>query len=69
MEQAASQIALQEGPGQPKKVDLYKRTMLLLFVRMLGKSNRNMELLLELLEPLLGFKVNYKYIERLHSDE
>jgi len=69
VEQAAFQITLQEGPGRPKKVDLYRRAMLFLFVRMLGKSNRNMELLLELLEPLLGFKVNYKYIERLYSDE
>jgi transposase len=55
--------------GRPKEVELAKRTMLFLFARLMNKSNRDVEELLELFEPLFGFKVSYKSIERLYSDE
>ncbi len=35
----------------------------------MNKSNRDVEELLELFEPLFGIKVSYKTIERLYSDE
>ena len=57
------------GAGRPKKVDLVQRTMLFLFARMMNKSNRDVEDLLGMFEPLFGVTVNYKYIERLYSDE
>ena len=54
--------------GRPKRLDLSKRTMLFLFTRLLNKSNRDIEELLVLFEPLFGFQVSYKSIERLYSD-
>jgi transposase len=62
-------IRTQKRAGRPKEIDLEKRTMLFLFVRLMNKSNRDVEELLELFEPLFGFKVSYKTIERLYSDE
>jgi CRISPR/Cas system CSM-associated protein Csm2 small subunit len=61
-------IRVQKRVGRPKKVDLEKRVMLFLFARLMNKSNRDVEELLELFEPLFGFKVSYKSIERLYSD-
>lgn len=70
VEQAADMIELEEkGPGRPKHLELVERTMLFLFARLMDKSNRDVEDLLELFEPLFGFKVSYKSIERLYSDE
>ena len=54
--------------GQRKRIDVWKRTMLFLFTRLMNKSNRDMEDLLVLFEPLFGVKVSYKSIERLYSD-
>jgi len=62
-------IRIQKRVGRPKKVDLEKRVMLFLFARLMNKSNRDVEELLELFEPLFGIKVSYKTIERLYSDE
>ena len=57
------------GVGRPKKLDLIRRTMLFLFARLMNKSNRDVENLLGMFEPLFGVTVSYKYIERLYSDE
>jgi transposase len=57
------------GPGRPSKLDPVQRTMLFLFARLMNKSNRDTEELLELFEPLFGFRVSYKTVERLYSDE
>jgi transposase len=65
----AADIAIEKTPGRPNKLDLVERTMLFLFVRLMNKSNRDMELMLELLKPLLKAEVSYKSIERLYSDE
>jgi transposase len=65
----ACSISVQRKAGRPKKVDLEKRVMLFLFARLINKSNRDVEELLELFEPLFGIKVSYKTIERLYSDE
>jgi transposase len=54
--------------GQHKKLDVRKRTMLFLFARLMNKSNRDVEEILFLFEPLVGVRVSYKYIERLYSD-
>ena len=67
--EAVSAIKVQKRVGRPKKVDLEKRVMLFLFARLMDKSNRDVEELLELFEPLFGIKVSYKTIERLYSDE
>ena len=69
VEEAVSSIHIAKRRGRPKKLDLEKRTILFLFTKMIGKSNRVTEELLEFFEPFFGFKVNYKYIERLYSDE
>jgi len=65
----ACSIRIQKRAGRPKKVDLEKRVMLFLFARLMDKSNRDVEELLELFEPLFGIKVSYKTVERLYSDE
>jgi transposase len=70
VERAADMITFEEkGPGRPRKLELGQRTMLFLVARLMNKSNRDVEDLLELFEPLFGFKVSYKSIERLYSDE
>ncbi len=66
---AADAIHTETGTGRPKSADLSQRTMLFLFARMMNKSNRDVEGLLELFEPLFGFKASYKTVERLYSDE
>jgi transposase len=65
----AAEIAVDKRAGRPNKLDLVERTMLFLFARLMNKSNRDMELMLELLKPLLKAEVSYKSIERLYSDE
>jgi len=70
VEQAVDMIQFEKrGAGRPKKVNLVKRTMLFLFDRLMMKSNRDVEDLLEMFEPLFGVNVSYKSIERLYSDE
>lgn len=70
VKRAVEMIELEERKaGRPKKLDLVERTMLFLFARLMNKSNRDVEELLELFEPLFGFKTSYKSVERLYSDE
>lgn len=69
IEQAASMITVKKKPGPEKELSLVQRTTLLLFARLMNKSNRNMEEILILLQPLFDTHVSYKYIERLYSDE
>jgi len=69
VDQAAGMIRfMKPKAGQRKKFDIRKRTMLFLFARLMNKSNRDMEDILVLFEPLFGVRVSYKYIERLYSD-
>lgn len=69
VDQAAEKVHfVRPRAGQRKKIDVRKRTMLFLFTRLMNKSNRDMEDLLVLFEPLFGVKVSYKSIERLYSD-
>lgn len=58
----------EQSKGRPPVIDLEKKVMLFLYARMLNKSNRGMEELLEVFQPLFGFDVSYKTIERLYSD-
>jgi transposase len=69
VEKAASMLAAQKDTGRPKNGTLVQRTMLFLFARLMNKSNRDVEEMLELFEPLFGITVSYKTIERLYSDE
>lgn len=70
VEKAVEMITREKGAaGRPRKLDLTQRTMLFLFARLMNKSNRDVEDLLELFEPLFGFEVSYKSVERLYSDE
>jgi len=70
VDQAADKISfVKPRAGQRKKIDVRKRTMLFLFTRLMNKSNRDMEDLLVLFEPLFDITaVSYKSIERLYSD-
>ena len=70
IKKAVSMITILPSAGRPKKLDLLKRTHLFFLVRVLNMSNRDTKSLLgSLLEPFIGVKVSYKYIERLYSDE
>jgi len=69
VKKAASSIKSSKRVGRPEKLDPAQKTMLFLFTRLMNKSNRDMELIVELLSPLLKEDVSYKYIERLYSDE
>jgi len=69
VEKAASMVKVEERTGRPKSGTLTQRTMLFLFARMMNKSNRDVEELLELFEPLFDISVSYKTVERLYSDE
>jgi len=70
VKQAVSLISFERrGAGRKKKLDLEQRTMLFLFARMMNKSNRDVEDVLVMFEPLFGVTANYKYVERLYSDE
>ncbi len=55
--------------GRPPKIELEKKVMLFLFARWITKSNRGTEEALEAFQPLFGFDVSYKTIERLYSDD
>ena len=69
VEEAASKVKVHKEKGRKRKIDLSQRTMLFLFARLFGKSNRDMELMITLLKPLFSIDVSYKTIERLYSDE
>jgi len=64
----AADIRVDTHAGRPNTLSLEQRTMLLLFARMTCRSNRDIEDLLGLLQPLFGFAVSYKTVERLYSD-
>jgi len=65
---AAADIRVETRAGRPNALSLEQRTMLLLFARMMSRSNRDVEDVLGLLRPLFGFTVSYKTVERLYSD-
>lgn len=67
--EAVRPITIATSPGRPKLFGLMQRTMIFLFVVLTGHSNRYCEASLEFFQPFFKFKVNYKYIERLYSDE
>lgn len=69
VEKSASMIKIENRVGRPEKLNLAQKTMLFLFTRLMNKSNRDMELIVGLLRPLLKEDISYKYIERLYSDE
>lgn len=69
IEKAASMITVQNKPGPDKQLDLVQRITLFLFARLMNKSNRDMEEILILLQPLFDSPVSYKTVERLYSDE
>jgi transposase len=69
VEVAAGKIQTDQPPGRKKRLNLAQRVMLFLFARLMNKSNRDVEQLLELFSPLFGFRVSYKTVERLYSDE
>ena len=69
IEKAASMITARKTRGPEKELDLVQRTTLLLFARLVRKSNRDMEEILILLQPLFNISISYKTIERLYSDE
>jgi len=70
VKKAVEMIQMEEQKkGRPPKIDLEKKVMLFLFTRWINKSNRGTEEALEAFQPLFGFDVSYKTIERLYSDE
>ena len=60
VKKTVSMISLEKcGAGIKKKLDLEQRMMLLLFARMMNKSNREVEDLLVMFGPLFGVTANY----------
>ncbi|CAD7768444.1 hypothetical protein FHEFKHOI_00266 [Candidatus Methanoperedenaceae archaeon GB50] len=62
--EAVAMIRIQKKADKPKEIDLEKRIMPFLFARLMNRSNRDVEELLELFKPLFDLKANYKTIER-----
>lgn len=69
IEKAASVITVHKTRGPDKALTLVQRTTLLLFARLMNKSNRDMEEIMLILQPLFNVPVSYKTIERLYSDD
>jgi len=69
IEEAASMVKIASKRGRNKRMNLEERTSLLLFAKVFGKSNRDMELMITMLKPVFKTSVSYKTIERLYSDE
>ena len=55
IEKAASMIKTQKKPGPDKILNLVQRTTLLLFARLMNKSNRDMEKILLIVQPLFRY--------------
>lgn len=69
IEKAASMLTVHKTRGPGKALTLVQRTTLLLFARLMNKSNRDMEEIMLILQPLFDTPVSYKTVERLYSDE
>lgn len=71
IEKAIENLSIVKGEtrGCKPKLTLKQKSMLLLLKQLIGKSNREMELLSLLFSALTGVFVSYKTIERLYSDE
>ena len=59
---------VKDARGQHTTIPLVQRTMLLIFKRLMERSNRGMEDILIVFSPLFGFERCYKFVERLYSD-
>lgn len=71
IEKAIEKLSITKGDprGCKPKLTLQQKTTLLLLKQLIGKSNREMELLCLVFSALSGISVSYKTIERLYSDE
>jgi len=58
-----------EKRGRKPKLTLKQKTMLLLLKHLVGKSNREMSMMLVVFSLLSGMDASYKTVERLYSDE
>lgn len=67
--EAASMVSVAVSCGRPKLFGLVERTMIFLQVLFINNSNRYCEIALEFFQPFNSHRINYKYIERLYSDE
>lgn len=69
VERAAAMVRVAKDPrGQHTTVPIVKRVLLLIFKRLMQRSNRGMEDLLIPFAPLFGFRRSYKFVERAYSD-
>lgn len=68
LKQAANMVKIDYRTGRHKEHTLFEQSMILLFSRMMNKSNRDMENLLGFFYPLFGIDMSYKSVERLYSD-
>jgi len=55
--------------GRKPELTLKQRTNLLLIKHLVGKSNREMSVMVAIFSALSGIDVSYKTVERLYSDE
>jgi transposase len=58
-----------EQRGKAHSINLEQRVLLILLKHLIGKSNRNMSVMLVVFSWLTNISVSYKTIERLYSDE
>ena len=69
VERAAAMVhVIKDSRGQHSTIPITKKVLLLIFKRLIQKSNRGMETLFVLFLPLFGFQKSYKFVERLYSD-
>ncbi len=62
-------IVKTEFRGRKSSMNLEQKTLLVLLKHLIGKSNRNMSVMLIVFSWLTNISVSYKTIERLYSDE
>jgi len=66
---ASIKIVPRRRRGRKPELTLKQKTVLLLLKHLIGKSNREMSIMVAIFSALSGIDVSYKTVERLYSDE
>jgi hypothetical protein len=69
VEKAASQTVITQSVGESDPLELTKKTILFLFMKLMDKIGRFPGMAAMLVGHLLGLEADQKYMEGLHSDE
>jgi hypothetical protein len=69
VEKAASQTVITQSTGESNPLELTKKTILFLFMKVMDKTSIFPGMTSMLVGHLLGLEADQKYMEGLHSDE